>query len=57
VPTTGLDSSEVKEEVTELAIAFFGYVLELDNIDDRPFTDFPPVKFKSQPKPVERSRH
>ena len=26
VPTTGLDSSEVKEEVTELAVAFFGRV-------------------------------
>jgi len=26
VPTTGLDSSEVKEEVTELAVAFFGDV-------------------------------
>ena len=26
VPTTGLDSSEVTEEVTELAVAFFGRV-------------------------------
>ncbi len=26
VPTTGLDSSEVKEEVTERAVAFFGHV-------------------------------
>lgn len=26
VPTTGLDSNEVKEEVTELAVAFFGHV-------------------------------
>ncbi len=26
VPTTGLDSSEVKETVTELAVAFFGHV-------------------------------
>ena len=26
VPTTGLDISEVKEEVTELAVAFFGHV-------------------------------
>jgi hypothetical protein len=26
VPTTGLDTSEVKEEVTELAVAFFGHV-------------------------------
>jgi hypothetical protein len=26
VPTPGLDSSEVKETVTELAVAFFGHV-------------------------------
>ena len=26
VPTTGLDSSEVQQEVTELAVAFFGQV-------------------------------
>jgi predicted dienelactone hydrolase len=32
VPTTGLDSSQVKEEVTELAVAFFGQVLDGDNI-------------------------
>ncbi len=46
VPTTGLDSNEVKEEVTELAVAFFGHVLERDSDDDRPFTDFLPLKFK-----------
>jgi predicted dienelactone hydrolase len=39
VPTTGLDSTEVKEEVTELAVAFFGQVLEPDSDDNRPFTD------------------
>jgi predicted dienelactone hydrolase len=35
VPTTGLDSSEVKEEVTELAVAFFGHALERDSNDSR----------------------
>jgi hypothetical protein len=36
VPTTGLDSSQVKEQVTELAVAFFGQVLDGDNNDSRP---------------------
>jgi predicted dienelactone hydrolase len=57
VPTTGLDSSEVKEEVTELAVAFFGHVLDADNNDSPPFTDFAAAKFKIQPNAVERSRH
>jgi predicted dienelactone hydrolase len=47
VPTTGLDSTEVNEEVTELAVVFFGHVLEHDSNDDRPFADFLPLKFKT----------
>ncbi len=39
VPTTGLDSNEVKNEVIELAVAFFGHALEIDSDDNRPFTD------------------
>jgi predicted dienelactone hydrolase len=39
VPTTGLDSSQVKNEVVQLAIAFFGHALEIDSDDNRPFTD------------------
>ena len=35
VPTTGLESTEVKEEVTELAVHFFGHALEVDNNDTR----------------------
>jgi len=35
VPTTGLDSTEVKEEVTKLAVLFFGNVLEGDGADNR----------------------
>ena len=47
VPTTGLDSTEVNEEVIELAVVFFGHVLEHDSNDDRPFADFLPLKFKT----------
>jgi predicted dienelactone hydrolase len=36
VPATGLDSTQVKDQVTELAVAFFGHALELENNDDRP---------------------
>jgi len=39
VPTTGLDSSQVKNEVVQLAIAFFGHALEIDSDDNRPFAD------------------
>ncbi len=46
VPTTGVDSTEVKEDVIELAVVFFGHVLEDDSSDNRPFTDFLPLKFK-----------
>jgi predicted dienelactone hydrolase len=35
VPTTGLDSTQVKAEVTELAVAFFGHVFERDSNDSR----------------------
>jgi hypothetical protein len=37
----------VNEEVTELAVVFFGHVLEHDSNDDRPFADFLPLKFKT----------
>jgi hypothetical protein len=57
VPTTGLDSDQVKEQVVELAVAFFGQVLDGDNNDSPPFTDFAVSKLKSEPKPVEHSRH
>ena len=36
VPATGLDSTQVKDQVTELAVAFFGHALELENNDGRP---------------------
>ena len=35
VPTTALDTSEVKEEVTELAVAFFGHVFSETETEDR----------------------
>lgn len=42
VPTTGLTSDAVKDEVIDLAVDFFGHVLEPDSNDNRPFTDFLP---------------
>jgi predicted dienelactone hydrolase len=42
VPTTGLDSDQLKEKVIALAVIFFGHVLERDSDDNRPFTDFLP---------------
>ena len=33
VPTTGLESAQVNEEVTSLAVVFFGHVLEGDSTD------------------------
>ena len=35
VPTSGVDSTEVNEEVTELAVLFFGRVLDGDGNDNR----------------------
>ena len=40
VPTTGLDSNDVKDEVVELAVIFFGHALDRDSDDYGPFTDF-----------------
>jgi predicted dienelactone hydrolase len=42
VPSTHLSSDAVKDEVTQLAVIFFGHVLDRDNDDGRPFTDFLP---------------
>ena len=41
VPTTGLTSDQVKNEVVKLAVIFFGHTLERDD-NDPPFTDFLP---------------
>ncbi len=54
VPTTGLDSTAVKEQVIVLAVLFFGHVLEGDSNDNRPFADLLPLKFEGQPKPIVR---
>ena len=48
VPTTGLTSDQVKEEATQLAVIFFGHVLERDGDDDAPFTDFLPLSVPDQ---------
>lgn len=42
VPTDGLTSDAVKNQVVNLAVVFFGHVLERDGNDNRPFTDFLP---------------
>jgi predicted dienelactone hydrolase len=42
VPTTGLSSDAVKDEVIQLAVIFFGHVLDRDHDHDPPFTDFLP---------------
>lgn len=42
VPTIGLDSDQVKDQVIALAVIFFGHSLERDSDDNRPFTDFLP---------------
>ena len=42
VPTTGLTSDEVKDEVVKLAVIFFGHVLERDGDDNASFTDLLP---------------
>lgn len=38
----GLDSDQVKDKVVQLAVIFFGRVLERDSDDDAPFTKFLP---------------
>jgi predicted dienelactone hydrolase len=42
VPTNGLNGDQVRDEVINLAVVFFGHVLDRDGEDDRPFTDFLP---------------
>jgi predicted dienelactone hydrolase len=49
VPTTGLTTDTVKEQVISLAVSFFGRVLNRGDGDDRPFTDCLPDEFKNQP--------
>ena len=38
----GLDSDQVKDKVVQLAVIFFGHVLDRDSDDDPPFMDFLP---------------
>ncbi len=51
VPTTGLTSTEIKQEVIELAVTFFGRVLNRGSDDDRPFEDCLSDRWKGQPEP------
>ena len=39
---TGLDTAQVKDNVVQLAVIFFGNVLDRDSKDDPPFTNFRP---------------
>lgn len=49
VPSTGLTTATVKEEVISLAVSFFGRVLNRADGDDRPFSDCLPDEFRNQP--------
>jgi hypothetical protein len=49
VPTHGLTSDMVKDQVISLAVSFFGRVLNRADGDDRPFSDCLPDEFKNQP--------
>jgi len=51
VPTTGLGTAEMKQNVIELAVTFFGKVLNRPSDDQRPFTDCLPKRWRGQPKP------
>jgi len=42
VPATGIDTAEVKQNVIQLAVTFFGTVLNRSSDDQRPFTDCRP---------------
>jgi predicted dienelactone hydrolase len=49
VPTHGLTTAMVKDQVISLARCFFGQTLNRADGDDRPFSDFLPDEFKNQP--------
>lgn len=49
VPTTGLTTDTVKDQVVSLAVSFFGRVLNRADGDDRPFSNCLPDEFKNQP--------
>ncbi len=49
VPSYGLTSDMVEQQVIELSVAFFGRVLHRAEGDDRPFSDCLPDAFKNQP--------
>jgi hypothetical protein len=57
VPTTGLDTAEMKRNVIELAVTFFGTVLNRSSDDQRPYTDCLLERRRGQPKPTVTQQH